>query len=97
MSLEHKPDDENAIGLTDAAAFAGREMACGRERSPIEVKAIRQASGMTQQAFASTYGFTLGALRDWEQGRKRPERAARILLRVIAEAPDAVARAAAMA
>lgn len=48
---------------------------------------------MTQQVFASTYGFTVGALRDWEQGRKRPERTARVLLRVIADAPDAVARA----
>lgn len=60
---------------------------------PIDVKAIRRASGLSQQGFASTYGITLGALRDWEQGRKHPERAARVLLRVIAVAPDAVARA----
>nr|WP_274709344.1 helix-turn-helix domain-containing protein [Nitratireductor luteus] len=66
-----------------------------REYPPVDVKAIRKASGMTQEAFASTYGFTLGALRDWEQGRKRPERTARILLRVIVHAPDTVARAAA--
>ena len=61
-------------------------------RSPVDVRAIRKASGLTQQAFASTYGFTLGALRDWEQGRKQPERTARVLLRVIANEPDAVAR-----
>lgn len=48
---------------------------------------------MTQEAFANTYGFTLGAVRDWEQGRKSPERTARVLLHVVAEAPDAVARA----
>ncbi|WP_157019477.1 helix-turn-helix domain-containing protein [Mesorhizobium xinjiangense] len=64
-----------------------------REYPPVDVKAIREASGMTQKAFANTYGFTLGALRDWEQGRKRPERTARILLRVIVQAPDTVARA----
>ncbi len=65
----------------------------GRAHYLVDVKAIRKASGMTQQVFASTYGFTVGALRDWEKGRKRPERTARVLLRVIADAPDAVARA----
>jgi DNA-binding transcriptional regulator YiaG len=93
MSHGSKLELRNVIGL----AITRREPEYGRRHSPIEVKAIRQASGMTQQAFASTYGFTLGALRDWEQGRKCPERAARVLLRVIAEAPEAVARAAAMA
>jgi putative transcriptional regulator len=60
--------------------------------SPVDVRAIRKASGLTQQAFAKTYGFTVGALRDWEQGRKQPERTTRVLLRMISEAPDAVAR-----
>lgn len=60
---------------------------------PVDVKAIRKASGMTEEAFASTYGFTLGAIRDWEQGRKSPERTAWVLLRVVAEMPNAVARA----
>lgn len=56
----------------------------------VNVRQVRQDSGLTQQAFAKTFGFTLGAVRDWEQGRKRPDRAARILLAVIRAAPEAV-------
>lgn len=59
----------------------------------VDVRAVRRARGMTQQAFADTFGFTIGALRDWEQGRKLPERSSRILLEVIRSAPETVARA----
>lgn len=67
------------------------------ESDYLDARAVRLARGMTQQAFADTFGFTLGALRDWEQGRKRPERSARILLAVIQAAPEAVAAAVAKA
>lgn len=63
----------------------------------VDVRAVRRARGMTQQVFADTFGFTIGALRDWEQGRKRPERSARILLEVIRSAPETVAKAVAEA
>jgi len=46
----------------------------------------------TQASFAKTYGFSVSAVRDWEQGRRQPERAARILLAMIAEAPETVKR-----
>ena len=58
-----------------------------------DVRSVRRDHGMTQQAFADTFGFTVGAVRDWEQGRKRPDRAARILLAVIQSAPEVVANA----
>jgi putative transcriptional regulator len=87
--------DKIAAGLNDAIAYANGDTSRARVHEPVDVRAIRQANGMTQEAFARTYGFTIGALRDWEQGRKQPERTARILLGVIAENPAAVARAAA--
>ncbi len=59
----------------------------------IDVRSVRRGRGLTQQAFADKFGFTVGAVRDWEQGRKRPDRAARILLAVILSAPEAVANA----
>ena len=37
--------------------------------------------------------FALSALRDWEQGRRRPERSARILLKIVEKEPEAVTRA----
>lgn len=78
------------IGRTQARSV---EPAPARLLATVDLKAIRRASGMTLQVFAFTYGFTLGALRDREQGRKRTERTATVLLRVIAQMPDAVARA----
>ena len=38
----------------------------------IDVKAIRRRAGLTQPAFAASYGFSVAAVRDWEQGRRRP-------------------------
>lgn len=56
----------------------------------VDVRAIRAQRGQTQNAFAQTYGFSVASVRDWEQGRRQPERSARILLAMIAHAPDAV-------
>jgi putative transcriptional regulator len=59
----------------------------------VNVKKIRRSLGLSQEAFAETYGFALSAVRDWEQGRRRPERSARILLRIVEREPEAVTRA----
>jgi putative transcriptional regulator len=59
----------------------------------IDVRKIRRRLGLSQQAFAETYGFALSAVRDWEQGRRRPERSARILLKIVEKEPDTVTRA----
>jgi putative transcriptional regulator len=59
----------------------------------IDVRQIRTRLGLSQEAFAETYGFALSAVRDWEQGRRRPERSARILLKIVEKEPEAVTRA----
>ena len=59
----------------------------------IDVRKIRIRLGLSQEAFAEAYGFALSAVRDWEQGRRRPERSARILLKIVEREPDAVIRA----
>ncbi len=59
----------------------------------VDVKDIRAKTGLTQAAFARRFGFTAAAVRDWEQGRRQPEQAARVLLLVIAHNPDAVTEA----
>jgi putative transcriptional regulator len=48
---------------------------------------------MTQAEFARSFGFGLDAVQNWEQGRRRPEGAARAFLKVIDREPDAVRRA----
>ena len=51
---------------------------------------IRQQLGLTQREFATRFQIALGTLRDWEQGTRRPDSAAKAYLRVIAAAPDTV-------
>lgn len=59
----------------------------------IDVASIRRRLGLSQAEFASRFGFKLDALQNWEQGRRRPEGAARAFLRVIEREPEAVQRA----
>jgi putative transcriptional regulator len=59
----------------------------------INVQGIRRRLKLSQNEFASRFGIAPGTLRDWEQGRKRPEGPARVLLMVIARDPKAVTRA----
>jgi putative transcriptional regulator len=59
----------------------------------VDVRAIRRKLGMSQAQFAASFGFGLDAVQNWEQGRRRPEGAARALLKVIEHEPDAVRRA----
>lgn len=56
----------------------------------VDVKAIRQSLDMTQEAFADAFHLDLGAVRAWEQKRRRPDKAARLYLKVIARNPQAV-------
>jgi putative transcriptional regulator len=59
----------------------------------LDVKAIREGTGLTQEAFALRYGFNLGRLRDLEQKRTRPDSVVRAYLLVIRKNPKAVKEA----
>lgn len=56
----------------------------------IHVKAIREATGLTQEKFAKRIDVPVGTLRNWEQGRRVPEGPARALLRAIHNDPTHV-------
>lgn len=56
----------------------------------IDVREIRRRMGLSQAAFAAKFGFQAATLRNWEQGRTRPDGPARVLLAVIAQHPEAV-------
>ncbi len=60
------------------------------ELSEPDVCAIRSRFGLSQEKFASLIGISVATLRNWEQGRRKPEGAARVLLRVAAQHPEAV-------
>jgi len=58
----------------------------------MDVKEIRNATKLSQAAFAARYGIAPGTLRQWEQGRAHPTGTALVLLKLIASEPDTVAR-----
>lgn len=59
----------------------------------IDVAAIRKRQKLSQSEFAKMYGLHAGTIKDWEQNRRQPDRAAMLLLKVIDKAPDTVAQA----
>src|ERR1700730_3755343 len=83
-------------GLEDALAHARGELALPSYTvtvpEHVDVASLRHRLGLSQAAFARTFGLAVTALDGWEHGR-RPARAARVLLAVIAKEPQAVLRA----
>lgn len=59
----------------------------------VDVRKIRKALKLSQTQFAARFGLLASTIRDWEQHRRKPEGAARVLLQVIKKEPEAVARA----
>jgi putative transcriptional regulator len=84
-------------GLEEAAAITRGEAdpTTYRVHVPVDVdvKAIRKKLKLTQAEFSARFGFSHGAVRDWEQKRRRPEASARAFLLVIDREPAAVDRA----
>jgi putative transcriptional regulator len=56
----------------------------------VDVRDLRRRLNLTQDEFATKFGFSRAVLRNWEQGRNQPDGAARVLLAVIDRHPEAV-------
>ena len=57
------------------------------------IVAIRKRMKLSRRKFADRFGLDTRAVQDWEQGRRVPDRSARVLLTVIDRDPEAVVRA----
>lgn len=84
------PESGGLTGLREELAALGVEASPRRVPEAVDVRALREELGLTQLEFAARFGLDLDAVQNWEQGRTRPDRTARILLRVIATRPEAV-------
>ena len=91
----NKAYTEISAGLKDAVAHAKGDKSGVVEHTSksLNVKAIREKTGMSQQRFCATFGISLGTLRHWEQGLRTPRGAARVLLKVVDQNPQAVIEA----
>ena len=52
-----------------------------------DVQQVRQTFNLSQDTFAKFMGVSVGTLRNWEQGRRHPSGAARVLLRIAIRQP----------
>jgi putative transcriptional regulator len=76
-----------------------RQMKTGKAArvTAVEVSAATEARnrvGMSQNEFAKLLGVSVRTLQDWEQGRREPSGAAKTLLRIASQNPEAVKAAA---
>lgn len=83
---------EISEGLKDAANHAKGKKSGVVEHTPeaLNVRAIREKTGMSQERFCATFGISIGTLRHWGQGLRTPRGAARVLLNVVDRSPKAV-------
>lgn len=84
-----KQDIKEALDLSKE----NKTKAVVHEFSPYEIKNIRAKYGMSQDKFASTFGFNVGSLRHWERGARKPNISALVLLNVVKNEPMAVLKA----
>jgi putative transcriptional regulator len=89
-------------GMEDALAYAKGDRARGvahlvRVPEEVDVRALRKRFKLSQAQFAAKFGLDSRALQQWEQKRRHPDRATRVLLTVIDKEPKAVERALAKA
>lgn len=84
---------ELLTSVRQAGAIRRGEMEAGRTfevREEVNAKVVRESLGLSQNGFAALLGISAATLRNWEQGRRTPEGAAKVLLRVAARHPEAV-------
>lgn len=81
-------------GLEEAIAHQHGEKTDIRLFTPeeVNVKQVREKTGLTQEQFAATFGISLGTLRHWERGDRKPHGPALVLLNAVAKEPATVLR-----
>lgn len=79
-------------GMAEAEAFIEDGARDGYViHEPVDVKAVRAKTKLSQAKFARTYRVSVKALKEWEQGRRTPDQAAQTLYTIIDREPQVVA------
>jgi putative transcriptional regulator len=86
------PNLESEAALAGELAEAGCVAALMASHA-VDVRALRERLGLTQEQFALRYGLDLDAIRNWEHGRRTPDVAAQSYLRVIERMPQQASEA----
>ncbi|HZP20216.1 MAG TPA: NadS family protein [Bauldia sp.] len=76
--------------VNEAVAIAEGKAKPARVLDIVDVAAIRKSMNLSQSEFAERYRLSPATVRDWEQGRRAPDRAANNYLLMIQYAPKIV-------
>ncbi len=83
-------------GLREAAAWKRGELVLEtvevNPMPPERIRSIRRGVSKSARDFEQRFGIPAATLSNWEQGRRTPDPAAQVLLRVIEQDPEAVLR-----
>lgn len=86
-------------GLEEARAWKRGELALETvniDPMPVErIRAIRKKVSKSARDFERRFGIPASTINNWEQGRRKPDPAGRLLLKVIEAAPEMVEKTAA--
>ncbi len=58
------------------------------ELPPEQIKAIRQTMNLSQSVFAKVLNVSLSSVRQWEQGKRQPTGATKVLLELLEKSPN---------
>lgn len=80
-SVADRPEFERRLGELGVAAVL-------HQAPDVDVARIRENLGLTQEEFAARFALAIASVRNWEQGRVKPDEATRTLLAVIEKHPE---------
>ena len=90
-----KKVDKDMVQFQDDLLVSVRQMKAGKAARTTMVTLTPAADaraklGVSQSEFATLLGVSVRTLQDWEQGRREPSGAAKTLLRIAAQTPEAI-------
>ncbi len=91
FSIEKKPDGTFSRIAVDPETQRRKSAKAWEAKS--EVAKVRQSLGLTQEAFADLLGIGLSTLRSWEQKKREPSGAARMLIAIALKHPEVLQEA----
>jgi putative transcriptional regulator len=89
--------DELLQSVNEAAAIERGKLKPSRRfeiKNANDVARVRNRLGLSQNKFARLLGISENTLQNWEQGRRKPAGAAKVLLKVAARHPQMILEAA---
>ncbi len=97
MSKKDFNQTEKSIltGMQEAIVYAKGKLKAKKHDillSSIDVQEARDQLQLTQKQFATTFGVSIATLRNWEQKRRLPTGASKVLLKIIQKEPEIVKR-----